>query len=196
MQNVRYGLKQCCKLKRLATAGFYYTGSGDKTLCYYCNGGLRYWEPEDDPWARHAKWFEYCPYLILTKGTEFVSSITGRTYVGADSILLAINKFENIEKFYSEETNTAEVSAVSGEASSEEQFVQGDEPCDKDARSFKICYTREVRIVFMPCGHWRVRSVRKIRRYAAYLVSLLNVLYKRTCHSVFIHVINNPRILL
>ncbi|XP_024876349.1 baculoviral IAP repeat-containing protein 7-B-like isoform X1 [Temnothorax curvispinosus] len=153
----------------LATAGFYYTGSGDQTLCYHCGGGLRDWEPEDDPWVEHAKWFEYCPYLILTKGTEFVSSITGRTYVGAENIPSAINKLgEKIEKdndaesiasgssqnsICSEETHTTEVSAVSGEASSEEQSVQGDKPCDKDARSCKICYSREVRIVFMPCGH-------------------------------------------
>ncbi|XP_071627282.1 uncharacterized protein [Temnothorax longispinosus] len=138
----------------LATAGFYYTGSGDQTLCYYCGGELRDWEPEDDPWVKHAKRFEYCPYLILTKGTEFVSSIAGRTDIEADSILLAINKFENIEKFYSEETNTAEVSAVSGEASSEEQLVQGlVKPRDEDERSCKICHSREVQILFMPCRH-------------------------------------------
>jgi len=62
--------------EELATAGFYYTGSGDQTLCYHCGGGLR---------EEHAKWFEYCPYLLLTKGTEFVSNITG-TYIGTVSI--------------------------------------------------------------------------------------------------------------
>lgn len=66
----------------LATAGFYYTGSGDQTLCYYCGGGLRDWERDDDPWIEHAKWFDYCPYLLLTKGTAFVSNITGKTYLG------------------------------------------------------------------------------------------------------------------
>jgi len=51
--------------------------------------------------------------------------------------------------------NNTEASAVSSEAKSEEQSVQsqGDKPCDKDARLCKICYSREVRIVFMPCGH-------------------------------------------
>lgn len=49
--------------------------------------------------------------------------------------------------------NTA--SAVADEASSEAQSVQtqGDKPCDKDARLCKICFNREMRIVFMPCGH-------------------------------------------
>ncbi|XP_024883909.1 death-associated inhibitor of apoptosis 1-like, partial [Temnothorax curvispinosus] len=149
----------------LATAGFYYTGSGDQTLCYHCGEKLRDWEPEDDPWVKHVgKRFEYCPYVYLIKGTEFVSSISGRTGIRAENILSEINKLnEKIEKnidaesiasgssqnsIYSEETNTAEVSAASGEASSEQQSVQGDKRCDMEP--CKICYSREVRILFMP----------------------------------------------
>lgn len=64
----------------LANAGFYYTGIGDQTLCYYCGGGLRDWDPEDIPWEQHAKWFEYCPYLIACKGRDYISKVTGRTY--------------------------------------------------------------------------------------------------------------------
>ncbi|KAM7404864.1 hypothetical protein PAMP_012175 [Pampus punctatissimus] len=41
----------------LARAGFFYTGHGDNVKCYYCDGGLRNWEPGDDPWQEHAKWF-------------------------------------------------------------------------------------------------------------------------------------------
>ncbi|XP_025994182.1 E3 ubiquitin-protein ligase XIAP [Solenopsis invicta] len=152
--------------EELATAGFYYTGSGDQTLCYHCGGGLRDWEPADDPWIEHAKWFEYCPYLILAKGTEFVSNITGKTYIATENLSnIAINKLdEKFEKADSEsiasgssqssvssqETNT-EASAASSKVNSEEQSIQT--PSDKDARLCKICYSREIRIVFMPCGH-------------------------------------------
>ncbi|XP_011876982.1 PREDICTED: baculoviral IAP repeat-containing protein 7-B-like [Vollenhovia emeryi] len=148
----------------LATAGFFYTGSGDQTLCYHCGGGLRDWEPQDDPWIEHAKWFEYCPYLVLTKGTEFVSNITGRKYiatensvtqldekVGKDTESIASGSSQNSTT--SEEANTTEESAESGEARSEEQSIEGEKPYYKDARLCKICYNREVRIVFMPCGH-------------------------------------------
>ncbi|KAL0120677.1 hypothetical protein PUN28_008388 [Cardiocondyla obscurior] len=154
----------------LATAGFYYTGSKDQTMCYHCGGGLNNWEPEDDPWVEHAKWFEYCPYLILTKGMEFVSNITRGTYFATENLPSALNKLnEKLDKdtdtesiasgssqnsVNSEETSITEVNGGSGEASSsEEQSAQGDKPCDKDARLCKICFSREVRIVFMPCRH-------------------------------------------
>ncbi|KYN06942.1 PREDICTED: E3 ubiquitin-protein ligase XIAP-like [Cyphomyrmex costatus] len=156
--------------EELANAGFYYTGSGDQTLCYHCGGGLRDWEPNDDPWVEHAKWFEYCPYLLVTKGMEFVSNVTGRTHTGAENIPSAANKLdEKLEKADSENTasgssqnstssaitDNTETSIISGEAKCEEQSVQSqdDKPCDKDARLCKICYSREVRMVFMPCGH-------------------------------------------
>ncbi|XP_012276927.1 death-associated inhibitor of apoptosis 1 isoform X2 [Orussus abietinus] len=64
--------------EQLADAGFFYTGKGDQTLCYHCGGGLKDWEPEDDPWEQHAKWFSKCYYLLLVKGQEFVSGVTGQ----------------------------------------------------------------------------------------------------------------------
>lgn len=67
--------------EELASAGFFYNGNGDQTLCYHCGGGLRDWEPEDDPWEQHAKWFDYCSYLLMIKGKEFVEKIIGRTYI-------------------------------------------------------------------------------------------------------------------
>lgn len=67
--------------EKLATAGFYYSGNNDETLCYYCGGGLKNWEPNNDPWVEHAKWFHYCLYLVLTKGTEFINNVTGTMYI-------------------------------------------------------------------------------------------------------------------
>uniref|UniRef100_H3CEA9 RING-type E3 ubiquitin transferase n=1 Tax=Tetraodon nigroviridis TaxID=99883 RepID=H3CEA9_TETNG len=59
----------------LARAGFFYTGHGDNVKCYYCDGGLRNWEPGDDPWQEHAKWFPRCEFLIQTRGQEYISNI-------------------------------------------------------------------------------------------------------------------------
>ena len=32
-------------------------GHSDDVKCFCCDGGLRCWESEDDPWVEHAKWF-------------------------------------------------------------------------------------------------------------------------------------------
>ncbi|XP_030625349.1 baculoviral IAP repeat-containing protein 7 [Chanos chanos] len=59
----------------LAQAGFFYTGQGDNVKCFFCDGGLRNWEPGDDPWHEHAKWFPRCEFLIQSRGREYVSNI-------------------------------------------------------------------------------------------------------------------------
>ncbi|XP_041954382.1 baculoviral IAP repeat-containing protein 7 isoform X3 [Alosa sapidissima] len=59
----------------LARAGFFYTGHGDNVKCFFCDGGLRNWEPGDDPWQEHAKWFPRCEFLVQTRGREYVSNI-------------------------------------------------------------------------------------------------------------------------
>jgi E3 ubiquitin-protein ligase XIAP len=66
--------------QELASAGLYYTGSEDQTLCYHCGGGLKNWETCDDAWEQHARWFDNCPYVLMVKGREFISKATGRTY--------------------------------------------------------------------------------------------------------------------
>lgn len=64
--------------EQLADAGFFYTGTGDQTTCYHCGGGLKNWEPQDEPWVQHAKWFSTCFYVRLVKGQEFINNVTGK----------------------------------------------------------------------------------------------------------------------
>lgn len=64
--------------EQLVDAGFYYTGKGDQTLCYHCGGGLKDWEPDDDPWVQHARWFSKCYYVLIVKGQEYINKITGQ----------------------------------------------------------------------------------------------------------------------
>ncbi|XP_061192093.1 baculoviral IAP repeat-containing protein 3-like [Saccostrea echinata] len=59
----------------LAVAGFFYAGYGDYTRCFFCGGGLRNWEPGDDPWTEHARWFPKCAFLRQNKGDEFVALV-------------------------------------------------------------------------------------------------------------------------
>ncbi|KAM9357281.1 E3 ubiquitin-protein ligase XIAP [Symphorus nematophorus] len=61
--------------ERLARAGFYSTGTGDRVLCFRCGGGLKGWQPEEDPWEEHARHYPGCSFLLAEKGPEFVNSI-------------------------------------------------------------------------------------------------------------------------
>ena len=57
----------------LAEAGFYYIGLSDQVKCFYCDGGLRNWCPEDNPWTEHSRWFSKCGFIRLVKGDEFIN---------------------------------------------------------------------------------------------------------------------------
>ncbi|XP_052216582.1 E3 ubiquitin-protein ligase XIAP-like [Dreissena polymorpha] len=53
----------------------HYTGVDDTCRCFACDGGLRNWEPGDDPWIEHCRWFPACPYARAVKGDEFISIV-------------------------------------------------------------------------------------------------------------------------
>ncbi|XP_065347242.1 baculoviral IAP repeat-containing protein 7-B-like isoform X2 [Cloeon dipterum] len=59
----------------LAAAGFFYQGMNDHASCFHCNGGLHNWDPMDDPWMEHARWFSLCPYINITKGQDYVKEM-------------------------------------------------------------------------------------------------------------------------
>ena len=49
------------------SAGFYYTGEGDKTRCFSCNGEVVNWKPDMYPDEVHRRRFPHC---LLVKGEE------------------------------------------------------------------------------------------------------------------------------
>lgn len=57
---------------QLVVAGFFYIGLNDYTKCFHCDGGLCNWEPGDNPWEEHARWFPKCQFVLLSKGEAFV----------------------------------------------------------------------------------------------------------------------------
>ncbi|KAI8745589.1 inhibitor of apoptosis [Biomphalaria glabrata] len=59
----------------LADAGFYYAAYGDCARCFFCGGGLRNWEDEDDVWVEHARWFPKCAFIRQLMGQNFVDAV-------------------------------------------------------------------------------------------------------------------------
>ncbi|XP_052809812.1 uncharacterized protein LOC128238202 isoform X2 [Mya arenaria] len=50
-------------------------GIDDHVRCFACDGGLRHWDPEDDPWIEHCRWFPACPFAREQKGDEFIALV-------------------------------------------------------------------------------------------------------------------------
>ena len=82
------GLAQ--RLTQLAEAGFYYLGTEDHVKCFCCDGALRQWAPNDDPWVEHSRWFSRCNYLLSIKGEDFVKDVLSRFEVISPLNLLLV----------------------------------------------------------------------------------------------------------
>jgi len=64
----------------LAMAGFLFAGYQDYTTCFFCGGGLRNWEPGDDPWIERARWFPQCAFVKQNKGEKFIQEVLKRQH--------------------------------------------------------------------------------------------------------------------
>ncbi|CAF5022755.1 unnamed protein product, partial [Rotaria magnacalcarata] len=59
----------------LVRAGFFYTGTKTIVTCFYCNGSLQNWGPNDNPMIEHARWFPHCAYARQLCGDELYRKI-------------------------------------------------------------------------------------------------------------------------
>lgn len=128
------------KPDKLAEAGFFYTGQGDKTKCFYCDGGLKDWEEDDVPWEQHARWFERCAYVQLVKGREYIQKVISEACVAA-----APQKQEPAPA----PGALPAAEPVASPAASEHE----DDSQVEDSKLCKICYVEERNVCFVPCGH-------------------------------------------
>jgi len=78
----------------LAKAGFYYFGIKDMVKCFFCNGGLKNWDHNDDPFEDHVRWFPKCQFIRQLMGAEFVEHIKDK-YKNQDSGFTADNSQTN-----------------------------------------------------------------------------------------------------
>ena len=66
----------------LASAGFFYTGCGDKVRCFSGGCELEMWEPGDKPRLEHSKWYPDCSFVRMLEEIEAESP----GYNGNDNI--------------------------------------------------------------------------------------------------------------
>ncbi|XP_069749019.1 E3 ubiquitin-protein ligase XIAP-like [Narcine bancroftii] len=184
----------------LAEAGFYSTGDGDNVKCFHCDGGLRNWEPGDNAWEQHAKWFPGCAFLIQQKGHDFVYDIQlkklhlnstnqalpqdglpaarshsesslmqspvvlGALEMGFDKMTIMQQVKKKIDStrdtYTSVEALVGDLLAMEGntehqKCEEQKEVINVEEQLKKlkEEKSCKICWSRDVCIVFLPCSH-------------------------------------------
>ncbi|XP_019739512.1 E3 ubiquitin-protein ligase XIAP isoform X1 [Hippocampus comes] len=117
---------------RLARAGFYRTGTGDMVMCFRCGGGLKGWQPDEDPWEEHAKSYPGCSFLLEEKGQEFINTIQ----LQDPQQNKATSRHQNGFTAYKNDEDPLETL----------RKLQREKQC-------KVCMDRDTCVVFIPCGH-------------------------------------------
>lgn len=114
---------------KLAEAGFFYTGLNDSVYCFCCGGGLKDWDPSDDPWEQHALWLRGCPFVKRSRGEDFIAEMVEKQALGMPK------------------SNNADATVGSTTTSG---LVANDYD---DGGLCKICLQVKYDTVFIPCGH-------------------------------------------
>ena len=58
-----------------ARVGFYYSGTADNVMCFWCGLGLNHWEATDDPVNEHVRFTPQCTWLLRNLGRQQVKYI-------------------------------------------------------------------------------------------------------------------------
>ncbi|PJE79375.1 hypothetical protein CI610_01644 [invertebrate metagenome] len=62
-------------IEQMVQSGFFHYGVADFTRCFFCGGGLKSWEQDDDPDTEHCRWYPECHFMIEKKGKPFISAV-------------------------------------------------------------------------------------------------------------------------
>ena len=74
-------------------SGFFYTGMKTIVTCFYCNGSLQNWGPDDDPTIEHARWFPYCAYAKQLCGDKLYRKIQESKRMQSGNLFIAGKTF-------------------------------------------------------------------------------------------------------
>ncbi|XP_058066268.1 death-associated inhibitor of apoptosis 1-like [Anopheles bellator] len=147
------------KPQQLSDAGFFYTGSADRVVCFSCGGGLENWQKDDEPWEQHAFWYNFCKYLTLKKGLIFIEECEKKEKKigGTPFALLSFTQTTTSEPTTSnfaddESTPPPTPTAPVVEEVSDSQDATANQSVAEN-KICKVCYINEYDTAFLPCGH-------------------------------------------
>lgn len=107
----------------LSKAGFFYTQTGDRVICFSCGKMFCEWETDQEPWKRHALESVRCEYVKRVRGQDYIDLAIAEHILG---ILRA-----------REPTDTTLQTPSA----------------DGDFKLCRICCSSDRDTAFYPCGH-------------------------------------------
>lgn len=110
----------------------------------------------DVPWEEHAIWFPKCNYLLLKKSREYVDQINNRKsteMASTSSSPTTTASTETVNKPEEVAPTTAAAAATSQKSSEVSSETNTKDEDSNSATLCKICYSKEIGVVFLPCGH-------------------------------------------
>ncbi|ESP01670.1 hypothetical protein LOTGIDRAFT_139361, partial [Lottia gigantea] len=57
---------------RLNASNFFFSGLGDKVICFCCGVAIFNWAPSANSWEQHALVSPQCLFILHEKGSEFI----------------------------------------------------------------------------------------------------------------------------
>ena len=116
----------------LASAGFFYTGCGDKVRCFSGGCGLEMWEPGDKPKLEHSKWYPDCSFVRMM----------GEMHTDTENSVIKGN-YENTE-------NTGDIkkadNTVNRSNTGEDKEISGSESKSEYDPVCKICLVETIKV--------------------------------------------------
>lgn len=119
-------------IEYLANAGFIYRDYSDVVICFHCDGQLKGWKANHDPWIEHKRWFPECYFIHKIE----MLSLVDVKQLDDESGFIQLKQIENVI--------SDPVSIKDIENTEDNNYVKL--PC-------KVCLINQCEVVILPCGH-------------------------------------------
>ena len=129
------------------------SGLNDEVKCFYCDGIVQCWAPDDDPWREHIQWFPKCGFLKILKMEGAIQIPDTAIYTYCLGVPNKINDSEGMDEATIKSNQDDRYSSKKPDnlenidLKKEIKRLQEEKLC-------KICLDKEREVLFSACGHF------------------------------------------
>jgi hypothetical protein len=158
----------------------YILGLNDGVKCFYCDGIVQCWDPQDDPWLEHIKWYPQCGFLKILQMERDINqptcSTTKHNSVSPDKSLTHMKPLTNQnssqvkqkEDYFSSTIKNSVTKATTKDNTNIDSRIQKETDMKiltehrlleelkrlQEEKLCKICLDKECEVLFTSCGHF------------------------------------------